>query len=55
LGLFVLTRDAASKPSAGELGGAVDIARFDIIDCNHSRESKSELITDGNTSYIIFI
>jgi hypothetical protein len=28
LGLFVLTRDvadAASKPSAGELGGAIDI------------------------------
>jgi hypothetical protein len=55
LGLFDLTRDAASKPPAGELGGAIDIGRFDIIDRNHSRESKSELITDGNASYIIFM
>jgi hypothetical protein len=42
LGLFVLTRDSASKPSAGELGGAIDIPRFDITNWNHSRGAKSE-------------
>jgi hypothetical protein len=42
LGLFVLTRDAALKPSAGELGGAINITRFDIINWNHSRHAKSE-------------
>jgi hypothetical protein len=52
LGLFVLTRDAASKPLVGKLGSAIDIARFDIIDYNHSRDTKSESTTDDNTSIL---